>query len=325
MDTGNRKGTLWHHLNVRTILYNSMEKNNCERRALQAQETEQKIYFNKIFERIKRVSFRLSVKKRIKAAITVEASIAIPVFLFCFLEIMSLLQALNVYSNVLFAVKKIGESVSVYGYVYDELIGERDKVTVGQDVVTSVLFSEGYLRDRVRKECAEVGCEAWIKGGTQGISLLGSHVNSQKSCISIYANYDFKPFISLTGKTIHMTNRFYAKLWTGYIIQPAAAEGYVYITEYGSVYHLSTECTHLRLSIKSITAEDLKTARNEYDKKYDICEKCCGKTPKKAYYIAVKGDCYHEEINCSGLKRTIKCVPESEVEGWKACQRCAEG
>jgi len=40
-------------------------------------------------------------------------------------------------------------------------------------------------------------------------------------------------------------------------------------------------------------------------------------------YITLTGNRYHQSLECSGLKRTIKTMPRSEAERhYKMCQRC---
>ena len=128
------------------------------------------------------------------------------------------------------------------------------------------------------------------------------------------------------GTEIVMMNRYYTKMWTGYKSEKIIDEDvYVFITESGSVYHLTENCTYLKLSISKVNAADLDTKRNESGKTYSQCEMCCDKsTLQEVYYITDYGERYHEVITCSGLKRKVYCVEKTEVDNWSVCSRCSQ-
>ena len=61
---------------------------------------------------------------------------------------------------------------------------------------------------------------------------------------------------------------------------------------------------------------------NTSGKSYQACELCGKNNFVSAVYITSYGTKFHTTINCSGLKRTVKSVPLSEVEGKGACSKC---
>ena len=325
MITGSGKDALFISTNILNKFY-STHKSHQESKLLQAYSYTRhfSFLFSNLLKCIKRVSLRLSVK--CVASVSIEASIAIPVFLFCFLEVLSLLNYLSVYSGVLYAMKSAAEPVAVYSYAYDKLSDADEGVQVGEKLVTSLAFSEIYLDAQIRNMCDSKLYENTIKGGTKGINLLGSHVDRAESCVDIIAYYTVKPMISFAGTEMFMINQYYTRLWTGYESERISiSETYVYITENGSVYHLTEDCTHLKLSISRVAAVDLYNKRNDSGAKYSACLTCCDEdVSKETYYITRQGDRYHENISCSGLKRTIYCVEKAEVEGWPVCSRCGQ-
>lgn len=260
-----------------------------------------------------------------KGSVSIEASIAIPVFLFCFLEILSLLNYISVYSGVLYAIKTIADPICVYGYAYDAVMEDITEITVGEEVLSSIIFSEAYLDTLIRKQLTAPVFETTIQNGVKGISLFGSHVNREKDSVSIIASYTMKPVISLAGTKMSILCGYQGKLWTGYVLEEEETEkAYVYITENGQVYHLSDSCSYLKLSVKSVKADQIKEIRNKSGGTYTSCSICCekGKEEKNVYYVTDYGDKYHANVNCSGLKRTVYRVEKSEVEGWSACKKC---
>ena len=177
-------------------------------------------------------------------------------------------------------------------------------------------------KKKLQEEIQGTDYVKYIDGKEAGVSLIGSYVNRNE--LSVLVNYKINPSFSITGRAYRMSNRLYLKMWNGYQAEQEEKEEYVYITEYGTVYHLTMDCTHLNLSVQAVSAINLTVERNEYGKKYKACEKCITGNEKTAYYITDKGDKYHEILSCSGLKRTVTCVPESIVEDWPVCSMCGK-
>jgi hypothetical protein len=106
----------------------------------------------------------------------------------------------------------------------------------------------------------------------------------------------------------------------GYYDEPQ----YVYVTENGMVYHTSSACTHINLSITKTDIEHAADMRNENGEKYGACEKCGDDAvAKDEIYITRHGNRYHSSLSCSGLKRSVRLVEISKAEGLQECQRCA--
>lgn len=112
------------------------------------------------------------------------------------------------------------------------------------------------------------------------------------------------------------------KPWTGYgniDFDRRREEEMVYVTDYGEVFHRDRACTYLSLSIQMIHYEKIKS------KGYLPCE-ICFDTKESGFmtlvYITNYGERYHKTIGCKSLKRTVKIVPLSEVDGRPSCSKC---
>lgn len=153
-------------------------------------------------------------------------------------------------------------------------------------------------------------------------SVLGAVSHGDRGKIVIYKSgntgqlWDL-PFVVET----RVTEKAVCRGWIGFT-ELEDEEIYVYITPEGSVYHFYRDCTHLKLSIEMVSFGKACTLKNQYGEKYREC-KICEEPYGLMVYITKEGNCYHSERNCSGLKRTVRQIPISEVQGRICCIRCA--
>lgn len=100
-------------------------------------------------------------------------------------------------------------------------------------------------------------------------------------------------------------------------------EEMVYVTEKGRVYHRNPGCSYLNVSVSQVGSAHIGSMTNRQGQRYSACEICCaGQTPGGSVYITSSGNRYHNLESCSGLKRSVRMVKHSHVEGMSACSRC---
>ena len=120
---------------------------------------------------------------------------------------------------------------------------------------------------------------------------------------------------------------------------------YVYVTDYGTVYHTDPNCTHLKLIINEVSFSDLKSARNISGGRYKPCEHCMQALSgshshshpgeghlhssgeyqhsySQNYYICPFGDSYHCSLDCPGLSRSVNTVKLRDCGGMRECADC---
>lgn len=228
---------------------------------------------NPLIKPVKRVSwFPLLWAGSCPGSMSVEASLAVPLFLFFFINILSLILFFHTYAANLEELHQQGRQLAMLAYATGENIGTQDELI--------------RLVKPVRMKAPV-------------------------------------PILAYPGTMI--TSCCYMRAWTGYDVTRGgdAGEGeiYVYITEHGTVYHRTESCSHLRLSIELVAKSEVGQLRNSSGGKYYACEKC-GDRDAGAVYITGEGNRYHNTINCSGLRRSVRCVPLSEAGGLPPCGRC---
>lgn len=177
-------------------------------------------------------------------------------------------------------------------------------------------FSGRYAQAaKLRTEAAAEARTVAVLQGAAGFKNSGRIVIQKSAEAESFFELPFMVEKRLTGRAV-------CRAWIGFRgLEEQESE--VYITEKGNVYHLYADCTHLDLSIRQVPFSYAVKAKNQYGESYRECE-LCGAEFSALVYITDEGNCYHSERMCSGLKRTVLCVPISEVFGRSCCLRCMQ-
>lgn len=247
---------------------------------------------------------------RAKGSLTIEASLVIPLFMFASFMVLSVINLMRFHLNLQEAVHQEAARLSILAYEEWDV-------------------SEGSVRAAILDGMDEsVKGRAPVKGGADAIDLSLSRLDDRE-IVEINASYEAQLPYDLTGLfKKRFTARCLMHTYIGYekgladISDRLEDEEYVYVTETGTVYHKDPECSYLRLSIRKVSKDSVKDLRNSGGHKYYPCE-ICGKQAGSTVYITNDGTCYHGSLGCSGLKRTIHCIPISKVGGRGPCSRCS--
>ncbi len=249
------------------------------------------------------------MKKRSQASLTLEAAMALPLYMFFFMSFISMIKMFT---------QSAGIDAALARSAYDQAVYANALTLTGEDAPPlSTLVSDAYAAAEIKKSVGDVK-----------VSLIRSSVSEGSENIQLIADHSFAPgadFFSL-GKTA-LCSTAYAHCWVGYSDGAAGAndgnERMVYITETGSVYHLSRGCSHLDLTIIAIKNGSQQSYTNSAGSHYSCCPLCGpAATSQSDIFITSDGTAYHSSLSCSGLKRTIYEIPISQVGSRSACKRC---
>lgn len=272
---------------------------------------------------VKRISFFPSLY--CKASMTVEASIAVPLFLFFIINILLAFDMLHLHSRIAGAMHQTGNQMIFSGYAYKSV----EEKGISLEGISSVILSEGYARGKV---ISLLGSDylnnTCLEAGTAGLHFMKSSVMKENDVVDLIASYRVKPLIRTIGfPSFPMENRYYGRAWTGYDVENGLGDRndedpIVFVAETGVVYHLSRSCTYLCPSVEMISAFMKEDIRNEYGEKYYACERCGEGGIPAILYITGQGNRYHNSLHCSGLKRTVHSMHLSEAGGKGRCSKC---
>ena len=184
-------------------------------------------------------------------------------------------------------------------------------------VLTIISFQEIYSTQAVQLTLA---CTEAMETG----------LSSDEDEITISQAYSFRPACMFFCPAVPMENQVTVHAWSGADYGTMTAgipdetdEHMVYVTEHGSVVHEDAHCSYLDLSVSCVSGSSVESLRNVYGSKYHPCEICSHSgNSGGAVYITEKGDRYHCLGSCSGLKRTVRLVKQSETGEMKTCSRC---
>lgn len=267
----------------------------------------------------------------LSASLTIEATLIITIFLLAATCFLGLYPAIQIGLEIQAAAETIGEemavAVGVARSVTDSKI-DTETLPLGAigkwmtDGLTLAGLKECVI-DQIGRERLENSC---VCQGAGGLSFLGSSLMEEGDQIKICISYRVRLPFSFGGLAeFSVTQRSCRRAWTGTLAETSGGgeeDELVYVTESGSVYHSSMDCTHLNLSISEIFFDMIDGKRNQGGGKYKPCERCAKYSDRSAVvWITREGNRYHTDRACGGLKRRVRTIRKAEVEV-PACSRC---
>ena len=244
-----------------------------------------------------------------KGVITIEAALALPVFIFAMLTLISVIDVHATRVKMHMAMLNAGKQAAVY-------------------MIEGEHLNKGKLKSDIVKDIGQDRIEnSFISGGKSGIDVSDSYYSSMTGEINLKVKYDIKlPFPDFTGLRKTITEEGKIRAWNGYykVVDDPEDDEIVYVTKHGTVYHTDYNCTYLKPAIHFVPYNGLGSYRNNYGKKYKKCEKCVHGESVSGVYVTENGEKYHNSLKCSGLKRTVYAVKKKDAEGKGECSKCSQ-
>lgn len=208
---------------------------------------------------------------------------------------------------------EIGRSLTDTGKQLAELAVYSDTAgSIGSSAAV-ILYGKQELKEYLDGRAAA----AVLRDGTDGISMLGSSWDRDKSLITLQVSGQavFPPGLTWFHP-VSIRQKRVVRGWTGFGGREASGNSekaeLVYVTDYGTVYHRDLGCRYLKLSIHQKELSRVDSLRNHSGGKYYPCEKCW-KEGTDRVFLTDDGTRYHQSLNCSALIRGIHTVPLSET------------
>ena len=288
-----------------------------------------------------------SLPPSLRGSMTLEAAIAVPLFLFFVMNLIFVFEAVRLQSGLQAAVQQAGEQVCEAAYYTRYAVpqgqGDGEQETAEADPpqtdgtggeAVSFILSETYIRNKVTSYLGESFFRhSCVVGGRAGLSFAGSKVMAGDDRVEIVVSCRVRPFIRILAfPDFPMQVRYSGHAWVGWTEgSGGSAEGgggeqdRVYVTKYGECYHLDPGCIYLNPQIRAVPASQVDQYRSGDGSRYYPCE-CCRPGKSGTVFITKEGNRYHSDRNCSGIVRTIDTM-ESTAAGshYRPCPKCGKG
>lgn len=253
----------------------------------------------------------------LEATLTVEAALVLPMFLFCMIAALQYCRAMETAVQFGTALAETGKTMATAAYAttYAGEVGTTAETAVS---ALSVVYAQSKVTSRTSDTSA-----------VKNVNMVLSSLMQEDEMIDLVLTYQIQsPFGVINLPGTFFIQRASVRAWVGRTEdeEEGETEGeedevMVYVTENGTVYHTTSECTYLKLSIFTIDQNTLSTLRNNSGEIYHACE-LCGADAGEIVYATSEGNRYHSSLSCSGLKRTVTQVKLSEVGDLHVCSKC---
>lgn len=241
------------------------------------------------------------------ASFTLEATVVLPMVAALLAFVLFFFRVMQVETQVYSALSYAGRKTAAMSLATDS--------DAAQLAIAEVYLQKGLAKYSLPKE--------HILGGNLGISILRSSFGEDEMVLN--ADYIIRFPIGFFGiKGIPISQTSVHHLWCGDITSENAAGDWVYVTKEGVAYHKTLECSYLRLSIQTVPMAQIQGLRNESEHKYYACSYCAEENTSKGFaYITDYGEFYHYDLDCIGLKRSIRQISIEDAGAYHACPKCA--
>lgn len=248
-----------------------------------------------------------------RGSITVEVSVVVPLFLFFMVAVSGIYMLILAEGHIKQSLAEAAVHVSKQAYLEERII-EKAGVKKAENIINQTMIYKAF--------CDYLGDDSYVGkvvcNGKRGILITVKPDSKNPKIFVAKARYVCSVKVPVLGDhSLIITNQVKQKLFLGYSQEEDGDQDdpYVYVTPEQSVYHVRRNCTHLSLTVNSVS-------KGEKDK-YVPCHFCAkGKQTGSKIYVSRTNNIYHENEHCSGLKRTVRRVKKSETGGLNVCSRC---
>lgn len=296
---------------------------------------------------------------RIKAGITVEAAIALPLFLFTALMLLAPMKMLDERRQLQNVMEAAAKDMAQAAYI-EEMIesGGKELIQQGQSSAPEEK-AEG-----LPEAASQTGSGLWeglkegVNTGATMARILGAldpevYRNPvfsrcqvlENDMIELELRYEMRlPFRIFGIESVPMSSVVNRRAWTGSsggrgadtygpgagdeegdgFDRDADGDRVVYVGKTSTVYHKNKHCHYLDNVLKKARGEDMDSLRNASGGRYHAC-KSCKPGSSGPVYILASGTAYHKSPDCRAIGAYAREAKLKDVEHLGPCSYCSKG
>lgn len=269
---------------------------------------------------------RIPLHSSLNGTMTVEASVVIPLFLFFFMNLLSAAEMIRLHGKIQAALWNCGRQATVCRALTKQEETENSEETADGLIKIAGMewISDAVLEESVKKDLGKTYMwESPLAAGEKELQFSQSVYG--EDYVDIKVTYAVETPFKIPGiKDFRMSNRYFARVWNGYdVSEREEGEPEVYVTDYGEVYHLRRDCSHIERIVMSVNRNRVRESLNKNGERYLPCAVCGGER-KDTVFLTAEGTRYHSSEECSALMRYVISMKLKEAQKrYRPCSRCA--
>lgn len=268
----------------------------------------------------------------LKASLTVEAALSLPIVLFAAVLLMMPMKIMDTHRKMQAVAETVCADVSKYAYTGDKVKDGVDKIDRTGIIGTIVSYVEsGSIGVYTASKAKKAADDNYLKN----VSGLRTRCFIDDDVVTIVLDYKYSlPFVSFFGLGgLSQTAVSSRRGWVG--LDGALGgdkdgddddDEWVWIGANSTRYHLTPDCHYLSNVFISATVDASGKSAYSGGRKYTPCDRC-GKNakPGQSVFVLKAGGKFHTTKDCNSLAAYVKKVKKSSVEYLGPCSYCGKG
>lgn len=286
---------------------------------------------NKAFRVVQTPYLSRNANPRLEASLTIEASLALTLFIFTVICLIMPMKMLDTQRKVQMVLEATSKELSQYAYITYRLTKGDSEISDKQQESSSEIMSfftgaavSVYLSSKINGAAGE--------GKIENMNFSKTRISEDGEEINLQVEYRLKlPFSVFSIKSVPTISGSSRRGWIGSeggrgeLNREVENEGevMVYVGNSMGRYHRSRDCHYLSNNISAVSYEDIGEHKSSSGTHYKPCN-ICGKNASSgsSVFVMPNGSYYHSRKDCSSIVSYVRQVPLSAVEHLGPCSYC---